>query len=157
MIDWRDRGGRRSNRHPSHDYSRPATYFVTICTAGRQPVLAVLRDGVSHLTPIGKIVASCWWAIPRHFPSVRLDRCMIMPDHLHGIIDLRSPRDPGRSQPSLGLVIRLFKAASTTRAKHAALVHTSSLWQRGFHDRVVRNPEALSRIRTYILRNPRKR
>lgn len=41
-----------------------------------------------YLSNIGKIVQDCWMAIPDHFPDTQLDAFVIMPNHLHGIIQI---------------------------------------------------------------------
>jgi putative transposase len=100
------------------------------------------------LTPEGIIVAECWEEIRRHFPSVRLDRMVVMPDHLHGIIILKS------GCPPLFHIIGLFKAACSRRINRLHVTGAGSLWQRGFHDRIVRDATALRTIRRYIDANP---
>jgi len=44
-----------------------------------------------ELSDIGRIAFKYWQEIPNHFPFVRLDNFVIMPDHLHGIIKIRNP------------------------------------------------------------------
>ena len=56
-----------------------------------------LIDGQMQLNAIGKIVVECWSRIPQRFFSVELDVCVVMPNHIHGVILLgtggaRSPR-----------------------------------------------------------------
>jgi putative transposase len=40
---------------------------------------------VMRLNDLGHRVQSCWDAIPTHFPCVRLDSFVVMPNHVHGI------------------------------------------------------------------------
>lgn len=98
-----------------------------------------------ELSPVGVVVSRCWEAIPDHCPGVRLDRWVVMPDHVHGVIWL------DRTGLTLGRIIGLFKAAST-RGSFAP--GSGSLWQRGFHDRIIRDDPELARIRRYIDLNP---
>jgi putative transposase len=39
-----------------------------------------------HHSAIGEIANQCWIDIPKHFPFVKLDAHIIMPNHTHGII-----------------------------------------------------------------------
>ncbi len=55
---------------------------------------------------------------------------------------------------SLGAIIGSFKAAVTKRARAASSNPDLQIWQRGFHDHVVRDTVDLERIRTYISANP---
>lgn len=42
-----------------------------------------------ELSDIGEIAEVCWKKIPEHFPHVKLGAHVIMPDHIHGIIEIR--------------------------------------------------------------------
>jgi len=114
---------RQSTRLGGYDYSHPGFYFVTICLNDVRCMLATTTVGVRHgeplrqsnpphspqscntrslqLTPIGKIANQYWLEIPRHYPTVVLDEFVIMPDHVHGILQLRDgdrdffPPNPG--------------------------------------------------------------
>ncbi|MGC8787350.1 MAG: transposase [Anaerolineae bacterium] len=69
---------RRSIRLPGYDYTQPGAYFVTICTQNRE---CLFDDPV-----LRAVVETCWQAIPRHIPQVKLDAWVVMPNHVHGII-----------------------------------------------------------------------
>jgi len=43
------------------------------------------------LSDLGKTAENCWREIPRHFPFVKLDEFVIMPNHIHGIIIIEKP------------------------------------------------------------------
>jgi REP element-mobilizing transposase RayT len=55
---------------------------------------------------------------------------------------------------SLGVIVRAFKASSTRRVNRIRGSTGASLWQRGYHDRIIRNERELSAIRRYIADNP---
>ena len=40
------------------------------------------------LNEAGEIARSCWMSIPQHFPNVLLHEFVIMPNHVHGIIEI---------------------------------------------------------------------
>jgi len=75
-----------TNRCPGYDYSAPGMYFITICTRKKIPYFGEVVNCEMVLSGTGVIVRDYWVAIPDHFPNVRLDELVIMPDHLHGII-----------------------------------------------------------------------
>jgi REP element-mobilizing transposase RayT len=77
---------RRSIRLKNYDYSQQSAYFITICTHNRQNLFGEIVDGAMILNEYGKIAQQCWLEIPVHFPHVRLDEFVIMPNHVHGII-----------------------------------------------------------------------
>ena len=78
------------------DYGWNAAYFVTICTKNKKCWFGDITDGVMHLSAMGHIANSCWHEIPNHFPFVELGVFIIMPNHVHGIINIKKP-DDGRA------------------------------------------------------------
>lgn len=42
------------------------------------------------LNDIGKIANRYWTEIPKHFPNVVLQEHIVMPNHIHGIIELKN-------------------------------------------------------------------
>ena len=62
----------------------------------------------------GRIASQCWHEIPKHFPTVTLDKLVVMPDHVRGIIVIgESP-----NQQNLGA-----QAGHVVGAQHAAPLH----------------------------------
>lgn len=79
-----------STRLPNWDYRSAAAYFVTICTANRQPFFGKVENGDMILSPIGEIVCEYWLKIPQHtIGNVELDAFIVMPNHVHGILILQ--------------------------------------------------------------------
>lgn len=79
---------RRSIRLDGYDYARAGAYFVTVCVAGRKRILGRIRNGASVLSDAGRVVLHMWERLPAHYPNVRLDEFVIMPNHMHGIVVL---------------------------------------------------------------------
>ncbi len=147
---------RRSLRLRGYDYSRPGAYFVTICASSH--VFGRVRAGQVILSRCGEIARECWASIPHHFPHVRTDASVVMPDHVHGILLLgdREPRISaiGRISPgSLGTVVRSFKSAVASRI-NAFGVRIGGIWQRNYFDRIISTPDDLDSARRYIRDNP---
>ena len=80
---------RKSIRLKEFDYSQPGEYFVTICTKGRACTLGEIVDDAMKFSEIGKIVEACWREIPEHFQNARVNIYQIMPNHVHGIIQIK--------------------------------------------------------------------
>jgi putative transposase len=81
----------KSIRLPHWDYSSDGWYFVTICTQNRAEYFGDVHDYIMELSDIGYVAAKFWQEIPKHFPFVRLDEWVTMPNHLHGIIVIDKP------------------------------------------------------------------
>lgn len=90
---------RKHNRLTEYDYSTNGAYFVTICTQDRRKILSnIVGDGSSVPKPIGKIAEEMIAQIPCKYPSVAVDKYVIMPDHIHLL--LRFNWNNGTENPS---------------------------------------------------------
>ena len=101
-------------------------------------------------------------------PALQLDAFVVMPNHLHGILRLKGrTRDRevvtqvgvtraslSRPPRSLGSFVAGFKAAVSSRVSHLSPQPSFPLWQRGYHDRIVRDERSLDAYRRYIALNP---
>lgn len=83
---------RNSLRLQGYDYAQPGGYFVTICTYGRRCVLGEIVDGRMLLSELGRVVEDAWAMIPEHFKDTRADVFQVMPNHLHGIVEIKEAR-----------------------------------------------------------------
>lgn len=81
---------RRSLRLPDYDYTQPGAYFVTVCTQQRVCLLGEVVDGHVVLSEFGFVVREEWQNTPSLRPEVSLDDFVIMPNHLHGIVIIKS-------------------------------------------------------------------
>lgn len=86
---------RRSIRLRGYDYAVEGAYFITICTFQRESLLGQVTGGEMMLNESGRAVQEVWEGLPAHFSQVFLDAFVIMPNHLHGIIVLNGPAEPG--------------------------------------------------------------
>ena len=160
---------RKSIRLPGYDYSSAGAYFVTIVTWRRDCLFGDVVDGEMALNDFGQIADSCWCAIPDHFPNVELGVHVIMPNHVHGIIVIRedelhnnvgaqhccAPTDGHKinvKPGSLGAIVRSFKSAVSYRINKEH--NATGIWQRTYHEHIIRNERALNAIREYIANNP---
>jgi putative transposase len=77
---------RRSIRLKGYDYRLPGAYFITLVSWLRECSFGEIVDERIQLNSIGKIIQKEWRQLPRHFPQIRLDAFVVMPNHVHGII-----------------------------------------------------------------------
>lgn len=75
-----------SSRLLGYDYSQNGMYFITICTRDKEEFFGEIENGKMKLNEMGEIADQFWLEIPRHFPFVKLDQHIIMPNHVHGIL-----------------------------------------------------------------------
>jgi hypothetical protein len=83
---------RRSIRLKNYDYSQRGLYFITICTFQRENLLGEISKGQMPLSPFGEIVRDEWLKTAEMRPNVILDQWILMPNHLHGIIEITGDR-----------------------------------------------------------------
>ena len=158
---------RKRNRLENWDYSSNGAYFITICTFQRETILGRVVGAIHEspasgieLTRIGKIVRDTVETLPQKFPEIRLEKYVVMPNHVHLLLlidrDPRAHRDaPLQSGRSLiSQTIGFFKMNASKKAH--AIDPGIKLWQRSFHDHIIRNDEDFLRIWEYIETNPIK-
>jgi REP element-mobilizing transposase RayT len=66
---------------------------VTICVKNKREYFGNVNDYKMILNKCGQIARQCWLAIPEHFPQAILDEFIIMPNHVHGIIQIDNAGD----------------------------------------------------------------
>lgn len=123
--------GRKHIRLPMYDYRSNGYYFVTIVTKERKKILQDKKQDVEK--DLGEMV--------RDIHGVTVDTHIVMPNHVHLILSLND------CEISLGEIIRRFKARVSRRSGFP-------LWQANYYEHVIRDEEALNRIREYIIHNP---
>ena len=79
---------RKSIRLKGYDYSQEGVYFITICSADRKCLFGEIENDEMILNDAGTIANECWLEIPKHFPNAILHEHIVMPNHVHGIIEL---------------------------------------------------------------------
>ena len=79
---------RRSIRLQGYNYAKHGAYFITVCTSERACLLGEVRNSAVVHSDFGRIVSQCWRELPRHFVGVTTDCFIVMPDHVHGIIQI---------------------------------------------------------------------
>ncbi|WP_421919303.1 transposase [Marinifilum sp.] len=168
-----------SARWKDWDYASQGIYFVTICTNNREHYFGEItvkthESGVSttnnknnsesdvsmKLSEIGELTHKFWKEIPKHFPFVQLHEFVIMPNHIHGMIEIKTEltskldvnTDKDWKPGTLGVMINQFKRICTINARK---INPKFKWQTRFHDRVVRDFDEYHRIEQYIQNNPK--
>jgi REP element-mobilizing transposase RayT len=139
-------------RWKQYDYRLPGTYFVTTITLGRIPLLGDLQERECVLSPAGVLVRNAWRRIPEAVPGVNLDAFVVMPDHVHAVLVL--PERAGTEPLALSRIVGWAKSRSAHEINALRGTPGHRVWQASFHDRIVRDAEALDRIRNYIESNP---
>ncbi len=117
-----------------------------------------------QLNELGQVVKQTYLWLSTQYSYVELDRWVIMPNHLHGILVLtntprrgvsrNAPTEDATKRKSLGRLIGAFKTVSTKQINLIQNRVGVSLWQRDYYESIIRDEEALNYIRSYIHNNP---
>ena len=150
---------RKPNRMATYDYSSNGAYFITICTAARRNILCeIVGEGLCalpqvKLTKIGKIVDEAVCFIKENYDGIEVDNYVIMPNHIHLLIlvnyDDNCDKTGGYGDPPLRIFDIVGRLKSFTTNEYGRV-----LWQRSFHDHVIRNEKDYKKIYEYISSNP---
>ena len=144
---------RKPTRLKEYDYGTPGAYFVTICTHYRECILSnIVGEGLcalpkNILTFIGKETEKSIQYINDNYINVKIDKYVIMPNHIHLIVILDD--SGGHRDPPLQNIIGQLKSYTTNK-------FGSVLWQRSFHDHIIRNEKDYQKIWEYIDTNQLK-
>ena len=150
---------RKPNRLTNYDYSHPGAYFITVCTKDKEQILwkpkSMLPVGEAislpqytvNLSKYGKIVHTAIKNIPQHYPGVHVDRFVVMPNHFHLLLMIS--RGSGRiiSAPTVSNIVGQMKRIVSKQIG-------KSIWQKSYHDHIIRNEADYLRIWQYIDTNP---
>jgi len=158
-----------------YDYSSPGAYFLTICTYQRQCLFGEIVKGIMQLNEFGQIAAAEWSRSSIIRQEIELHEWVIMPNHLHGIVIItptnstptvgangRSPSDrlpPDRlplqmKSRSLSSLVAGFKSATTKRINLLRNSPGIPIWQRNYHEHIIRSQLSMQNIQQYIQNNP---
>lgn len=145
---------RKPNRLKYYDYSTPGAYFITVCTKDRGCIFwdavgaSIARPQNPVLSQHGKIVDEAIREIPLHYPAVSVDHYAVMPNHIHLLLQINTDAN-GRPMvaPTISRVVQQMKGTITKRIGHP-------VWQKLFHDYVIRGEKDYLKIWEYIDNNP---
>ena len=147
---------RKPNRLKDFDYSQPNAYFITICTKNKEMLFwenvgaSIARPEDVRLSKYGKIVVEAIEKISTIYPVITVDNYVVMPNHIHLLMQIHSDSS-GRAMlaPTISIVIQQMKGYATKKIG-------KSIWQKLFHDHVIRDEKGYLKIWNYIEGNPSK-
>ena len=152
---------RKSTRLKGYDYSSEGAYFVTVCTHNRNNIFSDTIVGAIHESPEmllnsnGLIVEKYINKLNERF-DLKVDKYVIMPNHIHLIlINERAIRESPLQTRSL-----ISKAIGYLKMNVSRDIHIKgnedTVWQRSFHDHIIRGRNDYLEIWNYIDTNPQK-
>ena len=145
---------RKPTRIRGFDYNANKLYFVTICTKGRRKILSDIVGDDAHIvqSEYGLVVEKYIVRVPE------IEKYVIMPNHIHLIIRLEEPENPDKDilgrcghrplqSNRVSSIVRSLKTLVTKEIGEA-------VFQRSFHDHIIRGEKDYRKIYEYIDSNP---
>lgn len=139
---------RHTIRRQRVDYSKPNYFFVTICT---------LKHGYyfEKYPELKNIVENNLNGLEKYFPNVEIKKYVIMPNHIHLILVIKYLIDG----VTLGKVIAVLKSKSASDwlklINKEKINSISSIWQRNYFERILRDKKEYIAYIKYIEDNPK--
>ena len=133
-----------------------------------QPQGIARIDAQMELNEYGMVAYNEWNKLPERFSNFELDVFQIMPNHMHGIIVLHGvgatlavahERAEASPAPTIGDIVGAYKSLVANgcldifRTKNKTM---GKLWQRNYHEHIIRNEKSYQTISNYIINNPAK-
>ena len=145
---------RKKNRLENYDYASCGVYFITVCTLQRRNyfwknVGAIIdRPQDIELSVYGEMVDRAIQNMTSAYSALSLEGYAIMPNHIHLLVRVRAD-EYGRPlvAPTMSRVIKQLKGIVSKQAGIA-------IWQKSFHDHIIRNKEDYEEHLRYIRENP---
>jgi len=167
---------RRSIRLMGYDYASAGAYYVTIVAWQRECLFGEVVNKEMVLSKFGLVAKQQWEKLPKRFPNIELGAYIIMPNHMHGIIEIindrgtaesltnldgessrRAPTKEQYQKPvkgSIPTIIRSYKSAVSYRINLMRGTDGVPVWQRNYYEHVIRNETDLQNKTDYIESNP---
>lgn len=175
---------RRSIRIKDYDYSQEGLYFITICTFNHKSLFGYIDSGEMVLDEFGRIVHNEWLKTGEMRRNITLHEFVIMPNHMHGIIEIndstrrgtmlraqihcvtknegtlqRAPTTEQFGKPTsntIPTIVRGFKSSVTKQINNIRKTPGYPVWQRSYYEHIIRNEKSYNQISEYIRHNPKK-
>jgi len=168
---------RKPTRLKDFDYSTEGAYFITICTHNKQkilreivgcgltaPYLSVLRTSPLHrrgvfldapkitLSKMGEIVDK-YILSTNNITGITVDKYVIMPNHIHLILILKNENGTSKAPSPTNNII---SHSISTLKRFVNKEIGRNIFQRSFHDHIIRDENDYLKIWNYIDTNPVK-
>ena len=152
----------RNYRLKYWNYKGRGIYMITMNIEGRAPLLGVLQGGVEdarvEYSPLGKLVSEQIELAFKPYSQIQICAKQLMPDHLHFVVWVKE-----EIPIPLGEIVRKLKIGCTHAYQetesgriNATCTNATSLFEAGFHDRVLLHAGQLRSMIDYVHDNPRR-
>ncbi len=150
---------RKPTRLKGYDYSENGVYFITICTHDRKCLFSNIVGAIhefpeNKLTQYGEFAKQVIEILPVRF-NVSIPKYVIMPNHIHLIIEIYD-NDEKRAiresplQHHRSIVDKMVGFLKMNVSKKIHNTYSNKIWQRSYHDHIIRGEKDYQEIWEYI-------
>ena len=174
-------GNRKEQRLSGYSYSDNGAYFITICCEHMSCLLGrIYADSVDirptvgggvpdapfpglrmELTECGRLVDDKIKEMNEQYKGVYVDNYIIMPNHIHLLLSIEPTEGASRTPPPTVVNSRNNQRSNETVPQFVSYLKRSTnkesglrIWQRGYHDHVIRDSNDYQIRWKYISDNP---
>jgi len=153
---------RKKPRLKEYDYAQEGAYFITICTKNREFSFGGIVAGEMQLNKAGDIVREEIGDLSARYDVVEIDEFVVMPNHVHMIVKIVSlEKETERINPfptiDIPNIVGKFKAGVTRKCRERIYAfRKQAIWQKSYHDHIIRNQKIYCLVTEYIKNNPRQ-
>ena len=145
---------RKPTRLKGYNYSENGAYFITICVKDKKELLSeIVGDGVldvpkNNFTHLGEIADKYINQMNEFYGHISVDKYVIMPNHIHLIL-LIADLQNGTSRTPSPTNSEISKFVSTLK-RFCNKEYGENIWQRSYHDHIIRGEKDYQKIWKYI-------
>ena len=132
---------RKNLRLTNYNYTDGGYYFITICTKDKIHYFGEILNEKMQFSEIGKIAFDNIKRLNDMYKTIKIDKFVIMPNHIHLILIIDK-----QSNISVSNIIKKYKEWITKNIG-------KGIWQKSFYDHIIRNEKDYLRIWEYIDEN----
>ncbi len=145
---------RKAPRLKNFDYSSPGAYFITICVKDKKCLLGKIVGGGDfdapqiQLSSYGYILDKHILLMDKKYPHIKIDKYVIMPNHIHMIVSITDYKN-GASETAAPYNNEIPKFISLLK-RYCNKEYGENIWQRSYHDHIIRDKKDYYKIWEYI-------
>lgn len=151
---------RKPNRLKGYNYSQNGIYFLTVCIKDKKCILGRIVGG-GDLDAPQMILSECGMITEKYIQSVNQSyrhisvmNYVIMPNHIHLIVELYSDNNVLGDEITLSPANDDIPVMVSALKKFINKETGFNIWQRSYHDHVIRNEASFNTIWDYVEENP---
>lgn len=151
---------RKPNRLKGYSYSKNGIYFLTLCVKNKKCLLGRVVGGGDLdapqmiLSDYGKIAEKYILSIKSAYNDITLMNYVVMPNHIHLIVMLYSDDNIYRESAVNTSANDVIPVMVSAFKKFVNKEIGFNIWQRSYHDHIIRNEKSFNEIWEYVDENP---